>query len=70
MTLTKITLAAMLAAVPALPALAEDKPNTDIVSSAPEGSESCDDLKDSLEAKREDNILTPADLREMRDKGC
>ena len=68
---SKIMLASvLLAAVPALPALAQDQPNTDIVSPVPEAQEDCEALRDDLRAQRDDNILNAQDLQDLRDKGC
>ena len=49
---------------------AQDKPNQDIDSAVPEAQEDCDALRKELEARRQDNRLTPQDTQELRDKGC
>ena len=68
---TKIAFAALLAlAMPALPAVAQDRLNTDIVSPVPEGQEDCEALREKLEAQRDDNRLNSQDLQELDSKGC
>ena len=52
------------------PALAQDTPDTGIVSPVAEAEEDCEALRESLEARRDDNVLAPRDLKELRDKGC
>lgn len=53
----------------AVPGDGEDL-NRDIVSSAPEAQENCEDLRERLEARRDDRILNPQDIQELRDAGC
>ena len=71
-TIATTAFAALALATPATlaTALAEDRLNTKIVSPVPEAQEDCEALRDKLASLRDDNILTPRDHRELRDKGC
>lgn len=68
LTIPAMAIGAMVAFAPA--ALAQEALNEDIVSGTAEAQEDCEALRESLEAQRDDNVLTPRDMREMRDKGC
>lgn len=63
-------IAPLLLAAPTTPALADGQLNRDIQSVQPEAQEDCEALRESLESQRDDNILNPADMRELRDAGC
>ena len=71
MNIVTTTAAVLIAAgVGIVPALADNEPDTDIVTATPEAQEDCEALRESLERQRDDNILNAADLRELEDKGC
>ena len=64
----RLTLAAMLTAAALSPAFADLE--KDIVSSEAEAQEDCEALRESLASQRDDGLLNPQDMRELRDKGC
>ena len=64
----RLTFSAMILAASLSPALADLE--VDIDSAVPEAQEDCEALRESLASRRDDNVLNPQDLQELRDKGC
>lgn len=62
--------AALSLAFPAIPALAQERLEEEIVSPVAEPKEDCEALRERLKSKRDDDVLNPMDLRELRDAGC
>ena len=68
-------LAAFAIAVPmssasSTPAFADGNLAEDIVSPRAESNEDCEAMRESLEARRDDNVLNAQDMQELRNAGC